>query len=82
MSRKKPDAEPLNTLEPQLATLVNDVPTGGDWLYEIQFDGYRRAQSPLIALTTTARRRLGDRTAERPGCPEPQALVSARGQVR
>ncbi len=29
------------TLAPQLATLVSSVPTGGDWLYEIKFDGYR-----------------------------------------
>ena len=42
MARKKPDADLLpKTLEPQLATLATDVPTGGDWLYEIKFDGYR-----------------------------------------
>ena len=29
------------TLSPQLATLVNEAPPGGDWLYEIKFDGYR-----------------------------------------
>jgi bifunctional non-homologous end joining protein LigD len=28
-------------VEPELATLVDDVPTGGDWLFEIKFDGYR-----------------------------------------
>src|SRR5690349_12956556 len=28
-------------LSPQLATLVSGVPAGGDWLYEIKFDGYR-----------------------------------------
>jgi bifunctional non-homologous end joining protein LigD len=28
-------------LKPQLATLVDDVPTGEDWLYEIKYDGYR-----------------------------------------
>jgi bifunctional non-homologous end joining protein LigD len=26
---------------PQLATLVDSVPTGNDWLHEIKFDGYR-----------------------------------------
>ena len=26
---------------PQLATLVDDVPTGSDWLYEYKYDGYR-----------------------------------------
>ena len=29
------------TLAPQLATLVDVVPSGGDWQYEIKFDGYR-----------------------------------------
>ncbi len=29
------------TQAPQLATLVNSVPSEGDWLYEIKFDGYR-----------------------------------------
>jgi bifunctional non-homologous end joining protein LigD len=30
-----------SSLKPQLATLVDDVPLGDDWLYEIKFDGYR-----------------------------------------
>ncbi|MEM5437108.1 DNA ligase D [Paraburkholderia diazotrophica] len=29
------------TLKPQLATLVDSAPAGGDWVYEIKFDGYR-----------------------------------------
>ena len=29
------------TLAPQLATLVDVVPSDGDWQYEIKFDGYR-----------------------------------------
>ena len=29
------------TLAPQLATLVDAVPAGDDWRYEIKFDGYR-----------------------------------------
>ncbi|CAN5683284.1 DNA ligase D [soil metagenome] len=28
-------------LAPQLATLVDKVPPGNDWIYEIKFDGYR-----------------------------------------
>jgi bifunctional non-homologous end joining protein LigD len=27
--------------EPQLATLVDTVPTGNDWLHEVKYDGYR-----------------------------------------
>ena len=26
---------------PQLATLVDDVPTQGDWVYEVKYDSYR-----------------------------------------
>ncbi|MBV9107840.1 MAG: DNA ligase D, partial [Gemmatimonadetes bacterium] len=29
------------TLVPELATLVDDVPPGDDWVHEIKFDGYR-----------------------------------------
>lgn len=29
------------SISPQLATLVNKVPNGDQWLYEIKFDGYR-----------------------------------------
>ncbi|MBH1997657.1 MAG: DNA ligase D [Sphingomonadaceae bacterium] len=28
-------------VKPQLATLVDDVPTGNEWLHEIKYDGYR-----------------------------------------
>jgi bifunctional non-homologous end joining protein LigD len=28
-------------VEPKLATLVDDVPEGPDWLFEVKFDGYR-----------------------------------------
>jgi bifunctional non-homologous end joining protein LigD len=39
-----PGAEPADlpgALAPQLATLVDRVPAGDDWIYEIKFDGYR-----------------------------------------
>ena len=40
--RKKSKATPLpNYRKPQLATLVDDVPTGNGWMHEIKFDGYR-----------------------------------------
>ncbi|TIL55126.1 MAG: ATP-dependent DNA ligase, partial [Mesorhizobium sp.] len=28
-------------IEPQLATLEKDAPSGDDWLHEVKFDGYR-----------------------------------------
>lgn len=42
-ARKRParPAAPPKFREPQLATLVDTVPTGNDWMHEIKFDGYR-----------------------------------------
>ena len=34
-------ANPLEFVEPQLATLRPDAPTGARWIHEIKFDGYR-----------------------------------------
>ena len=39
--RRKAKAELPLSLAPQLATLVDGIPPGDDWLYEIKFDGYR-----------------------------------------
>jgi bifunctional non-homologous end joining protein LigD len=36
-----PAAELPPALEPELATLVDQAPTGDDWLHEIKLDGYR-----------------------------------------
>ncbi|CAB3743607.1 DNA ligase D [Achromobacter kerstersii] len=44
------------SLKPQLATLVDGIPRGGDdWLYEVKFDGYRmlaRIDGPNVKLFT------------------------------
>jgi bifunctional non-homologous end joining protein LigD len=34
-------AKPPRFVQPELATLVKNVPTGDQWLHEIKFDGYR-----------------------------------------
>ncbi|TGQ51447.1 DNA ligase D [Mesorhizobium sp. M1C.F.Ca.ET.193.01.1.1] len=34
-------ARRLEFIEPQLATLEKDAPSGDDWLHEVKFDGYR-----------------------------------------
>jgi bifunctional non-homologous end joining protein LigD len=34
-------AAPPETIHPQLATLVDEPPAGGNWLHEIKLDGYR-----------------------------------------
>ena len=28
-------------VEPELATLVDEIPVGRDWLFEMKYDGYR-----------------------------------------
>src|SRR6266481_1801046 len=40
---KKPttSAENLRFIEPMYARLVHELPAGNEWLYEVQFDGYR-----------------------------------------
>ena len=40
-ARAKEDAALPDFVRPQLATLVDAVPHGDDWLHEIKFDGYR-----------------------------------------
>ncbi|HEX7783780.1 MAG TPA: DNA ligase D [Sphingobium sp.] len=40
-TRTKNSAALPGFVKPQLATLVDDVPTGNDWLHEIKYDGYR-----------------------------------------
>jgi bifunctional non-homologous end joining protein LigD len=38
---KSTSGKPPKFRSPQLATLVDTVPTGNDWIHEIKFDGYR-----------------------------------------
>lgn len=38
---EKVTRNPFNKTDVQLARLVNTVPEGGDWLYELKYDGYR-----------------------------------------
>jgi bifunctional non-homologous end joining protein LigD len=40
-AKKKAGKAPPPFQPPQLATLVDDVPTGSEWLYEYKYDGYR-----------------------------------------
>ncbi len=45
--RSKKAGKPPKFAKPQLATLVDEVPTGNGWMHEIKFDGYRA----LIAVS-------------------------------
>jgi bifunctional non-homologous end joining protein LigD len=40
-ARKKASKAPPPFQEPQLATLVDEVPTGNSWIHEYKYDGYR-----------------------------------------
>ena len=40
-ARKKATARRPRFVKPALATLVDDLPSGDDWLFEMKFDGYR-----------------------------------------
>jgi ATP-dependent DNA ligase len=40
--RQVPEAvHPPKWIEPQLTRLVDEAPTGKEWLHEIKYDGYR-----------------------------------------
>jgi len=39
--KRKASKAPPAFLDPQLATLVDDVPAGNSWIHEIKYDGYR-----------------------------------------
>ena len=40
-AKRQAGKAPPSFMEPQLATLVDDVPSGDAWLHEIKYDGYR-----------------------------------------
>lgn len=40
-AEKAASLPPFGKVKVQLATLVDDVPTNGDWIYELKYDGYR-----------------------------------------
>ena len=60
---------------PQLATLVDDVPTGDNWVFEMKYDGYRAARRP--------RRRRGPRLhPHRQGLDRHRSTASANRSRR
>jgi bifunctional non-homologous end joining protein LigD len=52
---------------PMLATLVDDVPKGSGWLFEVKWDGYRAIATVSEAEATLTSRRGNDLTERFPG---------------
>jgi bifunctional non-homologous end joining protein LigD len=63
-SEARPRAAPY---VPMLATLVDDVPKGSGWLFEVKWDGYRALATVSEAEATLTSRRGNDLTARFPG---------------
>jgi bifunctional non-homologous end joining protein LigD len=56
----KPQGSPLRKfkfIEPMYARLVNELPEGKEWLYEVKFDGYRCLGGRDSAVVTLWSRR-------------------------
>ena len=54
-AKKKAGAAPPKFRPPQLATLVDAVPTGANWLFEYKYDGYRLLLATAGAATAWTR---------------------------
>lgn len=52
ISGSKPVAEKPGFLEPCLATLQSEVPTGAGWLHDFKFDGYPKTKVEAFAVLT------------------------------
>jgi bifunctional non-homologous end joining protein LigD len=64
-NRKQRGAMPTD-IEPQLATLVDEAPVGGDWVHEIKIDGYRILSYLDEGAVTLKTRNQNDWTARFP----------------
>ena len=57
----------IQFVEPMYPHLVQQLPDGKDWLYEVKFDGYRCLAARDAAGVTLWSRRGNDFTAQFPG---------------
>ncbi|MFL6738467.1 MAG: DNA ligase D [Sphingomicrobium sp.] len=58
--KRKAQAGPPEFQAPQLATLVDAIPTGNDWLHEYKYDGYRLLISTAGGAATAWTRKGND----------------------
>jgi len=68
-------------LLPELATLVDDVPAGDQWLHEIKFDGYRLLVFIDRGRVRMLTRKANDWTDRFTGLVEPMQALPARQAV-
>jgi bifunctional non-homologous end joining protein LigD len=68
-------------LLPELATLVDDVPPGGEWLHEIKFDGYRLLVFLDRGCVRMLTRKANDWTDRFPGLVPPFKALPAKQAI-
>jgi len=68
-------------VKPALATLVDDVPDGDDWLFEIKFDGYRAIAAASGDEARIYTRNALDWTAKYPAIAQALAGLGLDGAV-
>jgi bifunctional non-homologous end joining protein LigD len=71
-------AATVQFVEPMYAQLVQQLPEGKDWLYEVKFDGYRCLASRDAAGVTLWSRRGNDLTAQFPNIVKACEQLPAR----
>jgi len=67
--------------QPQLATLVDDVPIGKEWIYELKYDGYRAIATLDNGVVRIASRNGKDWTDHFPAVAEALSHVRAKTAV-
>jgi bifunctional non-homologous end joining protein LigD len=72
---------PLPVVRPMLATRAAAVPAGGDWTYEVKWDGYRTLAYKEGARVRLLSRNLSDATAQYPAIAKAIAAVARRSVV-
>ena len=83
-AKRKPGKAPPPFEEPQLATLVDEVPPGTGWIHEYKYDGYRLLLAVGEGVATRGRgtARTGATSSRRWSRPRPGSPPAASSTVR
>jgi ATP-dependent DNA ligase len=76
--KAKSKAATVRFVEPMYAQLVQQLPEGKDWLYEVKFDGYRCLAGKDAVGVTLWSRRGNDLTAQFPNIAKACEQLPAR----